>query len=69
MPTHGQNTKGRYRWAELDPTQGHCGTLDRLHLAAMELLGVSRLLTHDARQAQAARGLGFEVLGLNRSVP
>ena len=49
--------------------QPHCGTLDRLHLAAMELLGVSRLLTHDARQAQAARGLGFDVLGLNRSVP
>ena len=49
--------------------QPHCGTLDRLHLAAMELLGVSRLLTHDVRQAQAARGLGFEVLALNRSVP
>ena len=42
--------------------QPHCGTLDRLHLAAMELLGISRLLTHDLRQAQAARGLGFEVL-------
>jgi hypothetical protein len=26
------------------------------------LLGISRLLTHDARQAQAARVLGFEVL-------
>jgi len=32
----------------------------------MELLGVSRLLTQDVRQAQAARGLGFEVLALNR---
>ena len=42
--------------------QAHCGTLDRLHLAAMELLGISRLLTHDNRQAQAARGLGFEVV-------
>ena len=47
--------------------QPHCGTLDRLHLAAMELLGISRLLTHDLRQAQAARGLGFEVLVLNGS--
>jgi predicted nucleic acid-binding protein len=43
--------------------QPQCGTLDRLHLAAMEWLGLSRLLTHDNRQAQAARGLGFEVLG------
>jgi predicted nucleic acid-binding protein len=43
----------------------HCGTLDRLHLAAMELLRVSRLLTHDARQAQAARELGVEVLLFN----
>jgi predicted nucleic acid-binding protein len=40
----------------------HCGTLDRLHLAAMEWLGLSRLLTHDHRQAQAARALGFEVV-------
>jgi predicted nucleic acid-binding protein len=46
--------------------QPHCGTLDRLHLAAMELLGASRLLTQDVRQAQAASGLGFEVLALNR---
>jgi predicted nucleic acid-binding protein len=45
--------------------QPHCGTLDRLHLAAMELLGISRLLTHDNRQAQAARGLGFEVVAFN----
>jgi len=40
----------------------HCRTLDRLHLAAMEELDVSRLVTHDATQAQAARALGFEVL-------
>jgi len=45
--------------------QPHCGTLDRLHLAAMEWLGVSRLLTHDHRQAQAARALGFEVVGID----
>lgn len=47
--------------------QPHCGTLNRLHLAAMELLGISRLLTHDAHQAQAAHGLGFEVLMLSGS--
>ena len=47
--------------------QPHCGTLDRLHLAAMEWLGVSRLLTHDHRQAQAARALGFEVVGIDFS--
>jgi predicted nucleic acid-binding protein len=43
-------------------SEPHCGTLDRLHLAAMEWLGLSRLLTHDHRQAQAARALGFEVI-------
>jgi|SRR6266542_4495377 len=40
----------------------HCRMLDRLHLAAMEELGVRRLLTHDTAQAQGARSLGFEVL-------
>jgi predicted nucleic acid-binding protein len=40
----------------------HCRTLDRLHLAAMTELEVTRLLTHDAVQARAARVLGFEVL-------
>ena len=40
----------------------HCRTLDRLHLAAMEELNVSRLITHDANQAEAARAMGFEVL-------
>jgi predicted nucleic acid-binding protein len=40
----------------------HCRTLDRLHLAAMEELGLSRLMTHDESQANAARGAGFEVL-------
>jgi predicted nucleic acid-binding protein len=33
----------------------HGRSLDRLHLAAMEELGVRRLMTHDARQAEAAR--------------
>ena len=45
--------------------QPHCGTLDRIHLAAVELLGISRLLTHDRRQAQAARALGFEVIAMD----
>lgn len=40
----------------------YCRTLDRLHLAAMEALGVDRLLTNDAAQAAAARALGFGVV-------
>ena len=40
----------------------HCRSLDRLHLAAMEELGVRRLMTHDERQAEAARELGYEVV-------
>jgi len=42
--------------------KGYCRTLDRLHLAAMESLGVRRLLTHDDQQAAAARALGFAVV-------
>jgi predicted nucleic acid-binding protein len=40
----------------------HCRALDRLHLAAMEELGLHRLMTNDVAQATGARGLGFEVL-------
>ena len=40
----------------------HCRSLDRLHLAAMEELDVSRLMTHDAGQAKAAIEAGFEVV-------
>lgn len=40
----------------------HCRTLDRLHLAAMEHLGARRLMTNDAKQATAARSLGYEVV-------
>lgn len=40
----------------------YCPTLDRLHLAAMELFHLRRLLTNDDRQAGAARALGFEVI-------
>jgi predicted nucleic acid-binding protein len=43
----------------------HCRTLDRLHLAAMEDLGVSRLMTHDESQANAARDAGFKVIWPN----
>ena len=39
----------------------HCRTLDRLHLAVMQIIGVQRLLTNDDRQAAVARALGFEV--------
>jgi predicted nucleic acid-binding protein len=41
--------------------QVHCRALDRLHLAAMEELGVSRLMTHDESQAKAAKEMGFDV--------
>ena len=40
----------------------HCRTLDRLHLAAMEELGVRRLMTNDTTQAAGARAMGFEVV-------
>ena len=40
----------------------HCRTLDRLHLATMEALGLRRLLTNDETQARAAAARGFEVL-------
>lgn len=43
------------------PKTVHCPTLDRLHLAIMEALGVTRLLTNDDAQARAASALGFEV--------
>ena len=40
----------------------HCRSLDRLHLAAMEELKISRLMTHDEGQAKAAMAAGFEVV-------
>jgi predicted nucleic acid-binding protein len=40
----------------------YCPTLDRLHLAAMQLFHLRRLLTNDETQARAAHGLGFEVI-------
>lgn len=40
----------------------HCRSLDRLHLAAMSEMGIKRLMTHDLRQAEAARELGYLVV-------
>ncbi len=40
----------------------YCRTIDRMHLATMQVLGVSRLLTNDDAQAAAARVLGFDVV-------
>ena len=45
-----------------DRLKPHVRTLDRLHLAAMEELGLRRLMTHDAQQAEAAKAVGFEVV-------
>ena len=40
----------------------HCRSLDRLHLAALEELNLSHLLTHDEQQAAAAIEAGFQVI-------
>lgn len=42
-------------------TLTRCRTLDRLHLATVQELGITRLMTHDLRQTEAARELGYEV--------
>jgi len=42
--------------------RAHCRTLDRLHLAAMQELDVTRLMTNDGNQAKAAAEAGFEVI-------
>jgi predicted nucleic acid-binding protein len=44
----------------------HCRTLDRLHLAAMEDFGTTRLMSHDIAQGKAAQALGFEVISPGR---
>ena len=44
-----------------------CRSLARLHLAAMEALNVSRLMTHDEAQAKAAAAAGFAVLRPGRA--
>ena len=45
-----------------NPGDLHCRSLDRLHLAAMAELKISRLMTHDEGQAKAAMEAGFEVV-------
>lgn len=52
---------GAEQHARVLPTDGYCPTLDRLHLAVMQALGFSRLLTNDDAQARAGRALGFVV--------
>ena len=47
---------------QLTTSSTYCPTLDRLHLATMEILKARRLLTNDEVQANAARALGFEVI-------
>lgn len=48
--------------AQHTATSVHCRSLDRLHLAAMAELRITRLMTNDTRQAAAARELGYEVV-------
>ena len=43
-------------------SNAHCRAVDRLHLAAMEELKLTRLMTHDDRQAKAAIKAGFEIV-------
>ena len=48
--------------AEAQRSSAYCPTLDRLHLAVMQDLGLRRLFTNDDQQATAARALGFDVI-------
>ena len=43
-------------------TAVHCRSLDRLHLACMQELGVRRLMTNDAKQAAAAHAMKLQVV-------
>ncbi len=47
----------------------HCRSLDRLHVAAMDELALRRLMTNDAKQAAAARKLGYEVVSPGMTFP
>jgi predicted nucleic acid-binding protein len=40
----------------------HCRSLDRLHLAIAEKMGITRIMTRDAAQIRAAEELGFQVV-------
>jgi predicted nucleic acid-binding protein len=42
--------------------KAHCRTLDLLHIAALQAMGLSRLLTNDDAQARVAKRAGIEVL-------
>jgi len=44
------------------PQSAYCRTLDRLHLAAMEELKLTRLMTLDEAQGSAAEALEYEVV-------
>jgi predicted nucleic acid-binding protein len=44
------------------PDAAYCRTFDRLHLAAMEELNLTRLMTLDNRLAKAAHALQFRVV-------
>ena len=44
------------------PQAAYCRSLDRLHLAAMEELKQTRLMTLDEMEAKAAEALGHEVV-------
>lgn len=44
------------------PQAAYCRSLDRLHLAAMEELKLTRLITLDEVQGNAAKALHYKVL-------
>jgi len=43
------------------PQSIFCRAMDRLHVAAMEELGLTRLMTLDEIQAKVAAGLGYKI--------
>lgn len=47
---------------QAEASRVHARTLDRLHVAAMQVLGLTKLMTNDSRQAEAARALGYDVV-------
>ena len=49
------------------PQAVYCRSLDRLHLAAMEELNLTRLMTLDAIQAKVALALDYEVVRPGRA--
>jgi predicted nucleic acid-binding protein len=49
------------------PDSLYCRTLDRLHLAAAEVLEIERIMTLDQTQAKVAASLGLKVLAPGRS--